>query len=129
MNLISRGSLFHKYGAAAWKDRAPNVINILPFGGSNLRPSLDRGQWEDFDFIIVKRLLIYDRAKLWTALKVNRIISNLMQAWIGSQCYSYRIGVTCKCFPTFISSLVAAFCTHCTLAICSFEARYKRLLQ
>ena len=59
----------------------------------------------------------------------NRIILNLMRASIGSQCNSYQIGVMCECFPTFISSLAAAFCTRCNLAICSFEAPSKRLLQ
>ena len=32
INLISRGSLFQKYGAAAWKDQAPNVFSILSLG-------------------------------------------------------------------------------------------------
>ena len=33
---------FHNLGAAAWKDRSPSVVSVLPLQGVRSKPSLER---------------------------------------------------------------------------------------
>ena len=41
ISLIFAGRLFHSVGAAAWKERAPNVESIRPLGRSKVNEELD----------------------------------------------------------------------------------------
>ena len=40
--LIEPGRSFHNLGAAAWKDRSPSVVSVLPLQGARSKPSLER---------------------------------------------------------------------------------------
>ena len=39
--LIEPGRSFHNLGAAAWKDRSPSVMSVLPLQGARSKPSLE----------------------------------------------------------------------------------------
>ena len=40
--LIEPRRSFHNLGAAAWKDRSPSVVSVLPLQGARSKPSLER---------------------------------------------------------------------------------------
>jgi hypothetical protein len=54
---IPSGRLFQRWGAAAWKDRAPKVVSILPAGGSSRVPLLDLKLKDDFDLTLMRSLI------------------------------------------------------------------------
>ena len=43
--LIEPGRSFHNLGAAAWKDRSPSVVSVLPLQGARSKPSLE---WKSY---------------------------------------------------------------------------------
>ena len=40
--LIEPRRSFHNLGAAAWKDRSPSVVSVLPLQGARSKPSLEQ---------------------------------------------------------------------------------------
>ena len=58
-----------------------------PEGGSNKMPELDLKLYEDLR-LLTKRLLIYEGARPWMALKANNKILTCIRASTGSQCNS-----------------------------------------
>ena len=83
--LIEPGRSFHNLVAAAWKDRSPSVVSVLPLQGARSKPSLERKSYLPVSLTEISSLM-QARARPCIALKVVKIILKTMRYFTGSQC-------------------------------------------
>ena len=90
---ISRGSIFHSFGAATWNDLSPKVALVRRDGSSSRRPLDDDLKLYAPSFLSEISSCKYTAEFPWMVLNVKRKILNIIRSLTGIHCSSFNKGV------------------------------------